>query len=208
MIDEKCWADAHLMSVLTSRPQVECYEKLIQERKTVDLESQLHQEREKRQQLTKLLESLTPGGTEFYNDPDRCVQWVKDRLAIVSEQVKKRQQAEADNAALMEAMNKAKHRLENSFLLAALDILKFALSEPHPGAALLEEVERLRKENANYKDIVGLSCEEYRIHRETIEQYKEALILACEELVRHAGGSPFADSTWRQHFLAKAKEAE
>ena len=50
MIDEKCWDDAHLMSVLTSRPQVECYEKLIQERKTVDLESQLQQEREKRKE--------------------------------------------------------------------------------------------------------------------------------------------------------------
>ena len=53
-----------------------------------------------REVLVKSLYSLTPGGSEFHNDPDRCIQWIKARLATVTEQVKKRQQVEADNAKL------------------------------------------------------------------------------------------------------------
>ena len=44
----------------------------------------------------KLLESLTPEGSEFHNDPERCVEWVRERLSGVVEQVKKRKAAEAE----------------------------------------------------------------------------------------------------------------
>ena len=69
--------------------------------------------------LEKQLESLTPGGSEFYNDPERCIQWVKDRLATVSKQVKKRKEAEAENAklratiaAMQDALEEVKARCE------------------------------------------------------------------------------------------------
>jgi hypothetical protein len=29
----------------------------------------------------RLLESLTPGGSEFHNDPERCAQWIKKKLS-------------------------------------------------------------------------------------------------------------------------------
>lgn len=31
--------------------------------------------------LCRLLESLTPGGSEFANDPQRCAEWVKEQMA-------------------------------------------------------------------------------------------------------------------------------
>jgi len=34
--------------------------------------------------LRYLLESLTPGGSEFHDDPERCVAWIKDRLAFTA----------------------------------------------------------------------------------------------------------------------------
>jgi hypothetical protein len=30
------------------------------------------------QKLKRLLHDLTPGGSEFYNDPERCFKWVKE----------------------------------------------------------------------------------------------------------------------------------
>jgi len=33
------------------------------------------------EQLKKLLESLTPGGSEFYNDPERCAAFIREQLA-------------------------------------------------------------------------------------------------------------------------------
>lgn len=69
--------------------------------------------------LEKQLESLTPGGSEFHSDPERCIQWVKDRLATVSKQVKKRKEAEAENAklratiaAMQDALEEVKARCE------------------------------------------------------------------------------------------------
>ena len=51
------------------------------------------------------LESLTPGGSEFHNDPARCVAWVRERLSGVIKQVQKRKTAEAENVRLREAIN-------------------------------------------------------------------------------------------------------
>lgn len=33
--------------------------------------------RAERDEALRLLESLTPGGSEFHSDPDRCVKWIK-----------------------------------------------------------------------------------------------------------------------------------
>ena len=39
------------------------------------------------------LESLTPGGSEFHNDPVRCVEWVHERTSSAISQVLKRKAA-------------------------------------------------------------------------------------------------------------------
>lgn len=87
MIDEKCWDDAHLMSVLTSRPQVECYEKLIQERKTVDLESQLHQWQEREA-------AVCPEDVGFE-------EYIKALQSQLQQEREKRKEAEAENTKLL-----------------------------------------------------------------------------------------------------------
>jgi hypothetical protein len=35
-------------------------------------------------ELQRLLEDLTPGGSEFHDDPQRCAQYVRERLATVA----------------------------------------------------------------------------------------------------------------------------
>jgi predicted secreted protein len=47
--------------------------------------------------LYKALESLTPGGSEFWHDPDKCIEYIQRRLNSVIEQVKKRKGAEVEN---------------------------------------------------------------------------------------------------------------
>lgn len=43
----------------------------------------------------RLIEDLTPGGSEFHGSPARCAEFVRNRMAGVIEQVKLRQAAEA-----------------------------------------------------------------------------------------------------------------
>ena len=105
MIDEKCWADAHLMSVLTRRPQVECYEKLIQERKTADLESQLHQWQEREA-------AVCPEDVGFE-------EYIKALQSQLQQEREKRKEAESENtklratiAAMQDALEEVKARCE------------------------------------------------------------------------------------------------
>jgi hypothetical protein len=37
----------------------------------------------------KLLESLTPGGSEFHNNPQRCHDYVKERMKFQKDKIKK-----------------------------------------------------------------------------------------------------------------------
>jgi len=32
-------------------------------------------------ELMKMIEKLTPGGSEFYNNPERCINWANDRMS-------------------------------------------------------------------------------------------------------------------------------
>ena len=50
----------------------------------------------------RLLENLTPGGSEFHANPTRCVEWVRERLQGVAAQVEKRKAAEEQLAAVDE----------------------------------------------------------------------------------------------------------
>lgn len=49
-----------------------------------------------RDNLRRSLESLTPGGSEFYDSPNNCIEWVQRRLESVMQQVKARKAAEAE----------------------------------------------------------------------------------------------------------------
>ena len=57
--------------------------------------------------LKHQVESFTPGGSEFNNDPERCLQWIKDRMSTVTEQVKKRKEADAQLALTEKALELA-----------------------------------------------------------------------------------------------------
>lgn len=50
--------------------------------------------------LKSLLESLTPGGSEYSGSPDNCARWVKERLSSIVAQVKRRKEVEAENQQL------------------------------------------------------------------------------------------------------------
>jgi hypothetical protein len=57
---------------------------------TIDAERQAHAETQ------RLLEDLTPGGSEFAGDPKRCAQFVRERLATNIEFVKAARLAERE----------------------------------------------------------------------------------------------------------------
>jgi hypothetical protein len=54
-------------------------------------------------ELQKAVWAMTPGGSEFANDTERCLDFIRDRMRSNVEQVKLRKAAEAEVAALREA---------------------------------------------------------------------------------------------------------
>ncbi len=64
-----------------------------------------------RHRIDMLFQSLTPGGSEFVNDPERCVAWAKARMDNTWEALKKatlaRNAVEAQSQALLEAARAA-----------------------------------------------------------------------------------------------------
>ena len=54
--------------------------------------------------IIKLFELLTPGGSEFYNDPDRCYRFAKDSHATMGKVAAERNALRARVAELEEAM--------------------------------------------------------------------------------------------------------
>ena len=46
----------------------------------------LHHERDEARQHIKRLELLTPGGSEFYDDPKRCIDWIEERIGVKNRQ--------------------------------------------------------------------------------------------------------------------------
>jgi cell shape-determining protein MreC len=53
----------------------------------------------------RVLESLTPSGSEFVNDPEACVAFVRDRLAHVIQIAKERNALRAENDTLKAQLN-------------------------------------------------------------------------------------------------------
>lgn len=57
-----------------------------------------------RDALHRLIESLTPGGSEFHNAPENCAEWVRGRLASVANEVQKRKGVGVERDALRAAL--------------------------------------------------------------------------------------------------------
>ncbi len=57
-------------------------------------------------ELMRLLESLTPGGSEFHNEPENCVERIRDHVRSVAGQVIARRKAEQQRDALLVACEK------------------------------------------------------------------------------------------------------
>ena len=36
-------------------------------------------------ELVFAIEALTPGGSEFHDSPERCLEWIRERLRVVAE---------------------------------------------------------------------------------------------------------------------------
>ena len=60
--------------------------------------------RAENKRIIKLFELLTPGGSEFYNDPDRCYRFAKDSHATMGKVAAERNALRARVAELEEAM--------------------------------------------------------------------------------------------------------
>lgn len=50
--------------------------------------------------LRRLLESLTPGGSEFYDNPEACAMWARNRVGITSKIAVERNELRAERDAL------------------------------------------------------------------------------------------------------------
>jgi hypothetical protein len=52
-----------------------------------DKAAAVEKEQDKTARIMRLLESLTPGGSEYHNEPERCAAYVRDRINALFEQV-------------------------------------------------------------------------------------------------------------------------
>jgi len=57
--------------------------------------------------ITERLVAMTPGGSEFHDDPNRCLNYIERRMARVIEQVRKRKEVEEQRDELLEAAEAA-----------------------------------------------------------------------------------------------------
>jgi len=73
----------------------------------VELRGKLEQTKAENRTLKKSFEEFTPGGSEFSNDPGRCILWIKDRLSSLNEQVKGRKKAESELSTTKKALELA-----------------------------------------------------------------------------------------------------
>jgi len=103
------------------------------------------------QQLKRLLHDLTPGGSEFYNDPEYCAKWVKeeregfkkfavnkiDEVQTINQQLKKdiellREALRANNLNLNICMGNEKPGKFKEHLCKLIDVATEALKQTEP----------------------------------------------------------------------------
>ena len=62
--------------------------------------------------LRRQWEELTPGGSEFHDNPRRCQEWIKDRLSTIIAICKERNSVRDENTRLRAQLERAKKALE------------------------------------------------------------------------------------------------
>jgi len=84
-------------TIVRIKGQTQCvYELRVARQRIAALEAEV-------ERLMRHLESLTPGGSEFHNDPTRCVLWATQQREGVIHQVKLRKAVEAEVERLRKA---------------------------------------------------------------------------------------------------------
>jgi hypothetical protein len=63
-----------------------------------------------KEKLQRSLEKLTPQGSEFHNDPERCIEYIKDRLDTTIDFAKQNKRLEAENERLLKAITDGRLR--------------------------------------------------------------------------------------------------
>jgi Protein of unknwon function (DUF3310) len=59
------------------------------------------------ERVNRELSYLTPGGSEYYNDPDRCIECIKDRIAVAERMAKKLARERKEVSNMVEENNNA-----------------------------------------------------------------------------------------------------
>lgn len=92
------------------------------------------------------LEKLTPGGSEFHNSPNNCLEWIKSRLIVQGALVAERNRLRAENARLDQAMaDTAAQLVEATERAQEAEYEASMLADEC--RALNEQLERLRPKN-------------------------------------------------------------
>jgi hypothetical protein len=124
----------------------------------------------------RLLEGLTPGGSEFYDSPQNCAEWAMDRMRNVMEQVKARKAAEAERDEL--AGQLAEDRRSAATKLAQADAQHNALL-----AILAEGAKNLKAAEAERDD-----------YREGRDQAEKNLADALDEVAGYKRNANYISS--------------
>lgn len=93
-----------------------------------------------RDRLMRILESLTPGGSEFVNDPERCVAAIKSARSTLMEKLRDKVK-ERDR--LWDLVRHQRSELHEAELIT--DEEYAALAQDHASVARLETYDRLRQ---------------------------------------------------------------
>jgi len=82
------------------------------------------------QKLKRLLHDLTPGGSEFYNNPEYCAKWIRENRQQEAKILKEMVKAAKDKNEVLQADNE---RLLNSHKSAMLTAMEFGYKECEKG---------------------------------------------------------------------------
>lgn len=127
--------------------------------------------------LMRILESLTPGGSEFHNSPKNCAEWVRGRLGTLSKVAGERNRLRAELETERELTHEALAQLAQAQLFARyarrhlteadsdqaqnqaasyIDLIVPFDPDWHFGQELLDDAEAMRELEAHGLDIKGV----------------------------------------------------
>lgn len=96
--------------------------------------------------LMRILESLTPGGSEFHNNPKACEEWVRGRLGTLSKVAGERNRLRAE----LETERELTNEFATKLALCQEEL------EQYKAAALLADLDVAEELEAHGLDIKGV----------------------------------------------------